>query len=150
MRKILVVSEHSSGFYRKYITNLLNSLQDKDEVILMLGGDNDLKITVPLIKNKEFSFLSSNYDEHRFIEVFNEAKKNNITHIHFCRILDPQRLYIAIETANLNSTFTISFGVFGIAEYTRRPIYARYVEKLLERDIINSNRAETRFDPEQE
>jgi len=139
MKKFLIVCEHSGAFYEKYLVQLVKSLQEIDvEVLLMLGKSMNLNIQVPLIENKEFRYLSSNYDEHRFLEVFREAKNNKITHIHFCRLLDPQRLYIAIMTTKVTFDFTISFGIFGLAEYMRRSIYSKYMEKLLKIDFIKS------------
>ena len=139
MQKVLIVAEQSNGFYKKYLTKLINALQrQRVDVALMVGDENHLKINVPMIESREFSYLSNARDEHRFLEVFKTAKINNITHIHFCRLFDPQRLYAAIKTANIKEDFSISFGVFGLSEYTRRPIYARYMEKLLKIDFVKS------------
>jgi glycosyltransferase involved in cell wall biosynthesis len=139
MQKILIVSERTNGFYKKYLTKLIYALQKQEvDLTLMIAGENNLEINVPLIENKEFSYFSSTNDEHRFLEVFKEAKNNNVTHIHFCRIIDPQRLYVAIEAAIIKLDFSVSFGVFGLSEYTRRPIYASYMEKLLKMDLVKS------------
>lgn len=138
MKKILIVAEKTNSFYKKYLIQLNSKLiEQKYTTYLLYGESYDFNINTKPLDNKDFKYLSKNLDEHRFIEVFKETIKHNISQVHFCRIIDPQRLYAAINTFDLKKEIRISFSVFGLSEYLRRPIYANYIEKLLALPEIN-------------
>jgi glycosyltransferase involved in cell wall biosynthesis len=138
--KILIVSERSTSFLDRYIFNLTKALNDTGVGVLLLSGEafEHQLPNLTVTSSAAFTELSKTLDEHRYLEVFHVAKQAQIDHIHFCFFVDPQRLYLALQTNPTVLNLRFSYSIFGLAEYLRKKIYRNFHEKLLNSDLIKT------------
>lgn len=131
--KILLVSSNVDSYYSKFISNLAKTFMDQGHIVYGLFGksleDTEGK-NIKIVKDHDFEYLSQSLDEHRYLRVFKIANQFKIDIVHFLRITDPQRLYVALETYG-QINFKIGGGMFGLPLFNQREIYTRYLFKLL-------------------
>jgi len=133
---VLVVSERCSSFLRQYIRGFATALAGFGARPLVLGGEPFSDDAIPAITTATFSALAPQLDEHRYLEVFRVAREHGATHVHFCFLTDPQRLYLALSTDPRAQQLRFTYSIFGLAEYVRKPIYRVFHERLLAMDCI--------------
>lgn len=137
--KLLIVSERCSTFRVKLIDNLVRALLSQNvEVVLLVGEafNGSVAQEIEVLSPPRFRELSKSMDEHRYLEIFKIAFEAEIDQVHFCFFLDPQRLYLALETDDLAKELKFSYSIFGIAEYLRKAIYRHFHEALLQQTYI--------------
>ncbi len=103
------------------------------KVYVLSGEDISIELNkdIKVINSHDFQYYSESLDEHRFLEVFRIARENKIDQIHFCRLFNPQRFFLALNSDQKGKRFKYSFSIFGTSQYLRRPIYSFYLEKLV-------------------
>ncbi|EJR92908.1 hypothetical protein IKE_05832 [Bacillus cereus VD196] len=132
--KILLVSERCSIFFEKYIDNMAEALMKKGILPVLLAGETfsgRMAEKIEVVYSDDFTKYASSLDEHRYLSVFQIASRLGIRHVHLVFFLDPQRLSLALNSCSQAKDLTFSYSIFGLAEYARKPIYAKIHEQLL-------------------
>jgi glycosyltransferase involved in cell wall biosynthesis len=132
--KILIAAERCGIFFEKYIDNMAEALVDCGVTPVLLAGEaymGRMAQRIDVISSEVYTKYASNFDEHRYLEVFEIASKLGINHVHFIFLFDPQRLFLALNSILESSGLTFTYSIFGLAEYARKPIYANIHEKML-------------------
>ncbi len=139
--RVLLVCEESIGFYPKYVKKLCAGLSNEKHKILLLFGnkfEGNIPKNTKIVKSSKYEYLTKVGDEHRYLEVYRLAKARKVKHVHFIRIVEAQRLFLAIDTLDHKKIVETSFSIFGLNDYYRKPIIKKYLEVLVKNPKINS------------
>jgi glycosyltransferase involved in cell wall biosynthesis len=141
MPKVLIVSERTNIFYLKYIKNFIEESTRLNWSPILLPGDTQTINTLDKTKqidSKEFRYLSNSFDENRYLEVFKIASDEKVDHIHFVRLFDPQRMFLALKTEPNGMNFKFSFTFYGLSQNFRFPIQKKYFDELVKLHCISN------------
>ncbi len=141
MQRILLIAEQCASHFNDKVLNkvIIELLARQYEVVVLPGEDfaSSQNDRIEIIDHADFRYFSSIRDEHRFTIGMEVAKNARIDHIHFMRLYEPQKLWLALE-ATASQNIPITAAEYGFPRYFRFPTYVHGVNQLLKRPEFRS------------